>query len=564
MFKSFFRKKRAGYRIALSLTVLALITAACSSSPAGSSNSGGASGAAGELSIVASPTGPFTNGFNPFSLSTSAYVQGATGLIYEPLMQFNLVKVGQIYPWLAQSWSWASGGKELILHTRPGVKWSDGQPFSAADVAFTFNLMKKYPALDANGVTFSGASAPSSSEAVLKFAQPAYSQLFNISQVLIVPQHIWAHIAKPATYPDDTPVGTGPYRPSSFTAQEFTLTSNPHYWQHGLPKIATLRFLAYASNPSAGLALGQGQVDWSTAYMPNYQTGFVNKNPGQNHVSISPIGDWYLCPNLTRPPLNSIAVRQAISESIDRNTLASEGEHGYYFASTSATGLSLPRWKTWLAPQFASATTKFDPAAAKAQLEKAGFKPGSNGMLNQPNGAPFKLTILGPSPYTDFMTDAQLMASNLQRAGISASVSGVSVSDWSNDYATGNYDLTFCGEFTTNDPYSIYNYMLNSSLTAPAGKPASGDFERYRNPKADAALQAAAATNDPSKLLKAYTTIESLMVHDVPVIPLFNGGAWALYTTNHAVGWPSASNPYEMNEVASPWDEVVVLHLRPA
>jgi len=92
MFKSFFRKKRAGYRIALSLTVLALITAACSSSPAGSGNSGGASGAAGELSIVASPTGPFTNGFNPFSLSTSAYVQGATGLIYEPLMQFNLVR----------------------------------------------------------------------------------------------------------------------------------------------------------------------------------------------------------------------------------------------------------------------------------------------------------------------------------------------------------------------------------------------------------------------------------------------------------------------------------------
>jgi peptide/nickel transport system substrate-binding protein len=569
MFKTLFPKKRRGYRLALFLSLIALLTAACSSAAgsggSGSSgSSGNSSGASGALSIVASPAGPFSNGWNPFSLSTSAYVQGATGLIYEPLMQYNLAKAGQIYPWLATSWSWADGGKQLILHTRTGVKWSDGKPFTAADVAFTFNLMKKFPALDGNGVSFTGASAPSPTEAIVNFAQPAYSQLFDVSQVLIVPQHIWTGIANPVTYTNDNPIGTGPYLTTSFTAQEFTLNSNPHYWQPGLPKIATLRFLAYASNPSAGLALGQEQVDWSTAYVPNYQTAFLDKNPQENHISVSPIGDWYLCPNLTQAPFNNTTVRQALSEAIDRNTIASEGEHGYYFASSSPTGLSLPRWQSSLAPQYANLKLKFDPSAAKSLLESAGFKAGSNGMLNQPNGAPFKLTILGPAPYTDFMTDAQLMASELQQAGISASVSGVSVSDWSNDSATGNYQLTFCGEFTTNDPYSIYNYMFNSALSAPVGKSAIGDFERWNNPQVDAALQAAAATNDPSQLLQAYTTIEGLMVQDVPVIPLFNGGAWALYTTNHAVGWPSASDPYEMNEVSSPWDEVVVLHLKPA
>lgn len=562
MLKSLFQRKRTR-RLAVTaiLSSLVLVTAACSSSsPAGS----GASGSSETLSIVGSPVGPFTDGFNPFSLSTSAYVQGATGLIYEPLMQYNLAKAGQIYPWLAQSWSWASGGKELILHTRAGVKWSDGQPFSAADVAFTFNLMKKYPALNGNGVSFASASAPSSTEAIINFTQPAYSQLFDISQVLIVPQHIWAGIANPVNYVDDNPVGTGPYLVSSFNAQQFTLTSNPHYWQAGLPKISTLRFLAYASNPSAGLALDQDEIDWSTAYVPNYQTGFLDKNPTQNHISVSPIGDWYLCPNLNQAPLNETAVRQALSLAIDRKTLATEGEHGYYFASTSPTGLSLPRWQSSLAPQFASQTLKFDPSAAKAMLESAGFKVGSNGMLKQPNGAPFNLTILGPAPYTDFMTDAQLMASELQEAGISATVSGVSVNAWTNDYTEGNYQLTFCGQFTTSDPYSMYNYMLNSALTAPTGKPATGDFERFNSPQANAALQAAAATNDPSQQLKAYTTLEGIMVRDMPVIPLFNGGAWALYTTIHAVGWPSANDPYEMNEVASPWDEVVVLHLRPA
>jgi len=543
------------------LVAVGLLAAACSSG--GSAGSGGGPSAA-SLSIIASPTGPFTDGFNPFSLSNSAYVQGATGMIYEPLMQYNLVKTGQIYPWLATSWSWADGGKQLVVHTRTGVKWSDGKPFSAADVAFTFNLMKKFPALDGNGVNFTSASAPSSTEAILNFAQPAYTQLFDISQVLIVPQHVWSSISNPVTYTDNTPVGTGPYKVSNFTAQEFTLVSNAHYWQAGLPKIGTLRFLAYASNPSAGLALGQGQIDWSTAYMPNYQTGFVNKDPSRDHVSISPIGDWFMCPNLTKYPFNLPVVRQALSESINRNTIVSQGEHGYYFASNNPTGLSLPRWKTWLAPQFASAAEKFDPSGAKSALERAGFKAGGNGMLKEPNGSPFAVTILGPAPYTDFMTDAQLMASELQQAGISATVSGVSANDWTNDYSTGNYQLTFCGQFTTNDPYSIYNYMLNSALTAPDGKSASGDLERFNSPQADAALSAAASTDSPAQLLQAYATIESIMVSDIPVIPLFNGGAWALYTTTHAVGWPSASDPYEMNEVASPWDEVVALHLRPA
>jgi peptide/nickel transport system substrate-binding protein len=556
---SIFRRKRIGSRVCLPLVALALVLAGCSSSPSSTS-----SAKASELTIITDPAGPFADGWNPFSLSNSAYVQGATGMIYEPLMQFNLLKVGQIYPWLATSWSWADGGTELVLHTRTGVKWSDGKPFSAADVAFTFNLMKRYPALDVNGVTFTSASAPTPTEAIIKFPTPAYTQLFDISQVLIVPEHIWSHIANPVTYVDDSPVGTGPYLVSSFSAQEFTLVRNPHYWQAGLPRIDTLHFLSYASNPSAGLAISTGTIDWNTVFMPNYKTGFVDKDPSQHFESVSPIGNFYMCPNLTKYPFNLTVVRKALSEAINRSTIATEGEHGFYFADTSPTGLTLPRWSTWLAPQYAGLTEKYDPSGAKAMLEAAGFKVGSNGMLDEPNGSPFTVTILGPSPYTDWMTDAELMASEMHQAGISATVSGVSVSDWTNDYTVGSYQLTFCGQFTTSDPYSVYNYMLNSALSAPIGKSATGDVERFSSAQADAALAAARATDNSSQLLKDYTTLEGIMVTDVPAIPLFNGGDWAGYTTVHAVGWPSASDPYQANALVSPWDEVIALRLRPA
>ncbi|MGA3352264.1 MAG: ABC transporter substrate-binding protein [Acidimicrobiales bacterium] len=564
MITSVLRTKRFGVRVGLSLAALALVmTALLSASPPASSTTTARSTVSNEITILADPAGPFANGWSPFSFSNSAYIQGATAMIYEPLMQYNLLKVGQIYPWLATSWSWADNGTELVLHTRTGVKWTDGKPFSAADVAFTFNLMKKFPALDVNGVSFTGASAPSSTEAILKFASPAYTQLFDISQVLIVPEHVWKSISNPVTYVDDNPVGTGPYTVSSFTAEEFTLVRNPNYWQKGLPKIDTLHFLSYSSNTSAGLAIGSGMIDWNTDFMPNYKTGFLDKNPTTNHESVYPIGNFYMCPNLTVYPFNQTAVRKALSEAIDRNTIASEGEHGFYFADTSPTGLTIPRWSSWLAPQYSGSSLSFAPNAAKKLLEKNGFKLGSNGMLKEPNGKPFTVTLLGPTPYTDWMTDLELMVSEMAQAGIAATVSGVSVDAWTNDYTVGNYQLTFCGQFTTDDPYSMYNYMLNSALSAPIGKPATSDVERYNNAVADKALAAAAATDNHAALLKAYTTLEGLMVNDIPAIPLFNGGAWAGYTTTHATGWPSASNPYEMNDLESPWDEVVVLHLSP-
>ena len=228
MIKSAWRSKRLDVRIGASLAGVALVmTALLASSQPASSTTHAKASASSYLNIIVDPAGPFADGFNPFSLSNSAYLQGSTGMIYEPLMQFNLLKVGQIYPWLATSWSWAGNGTELVLHTRTGVKWQDGTAFSAADVAFTFNLMKKYPALDGNGVTFTSASAPSSTEVILKFPSAAYTQLFDISQVLIVPEHIWSKISNPVTYADDNPVGTGPYTVGSFSAQQFTFLREP-------------------------------------------------------------------------------------------------------------------------------------------------------------------------------------------------------------------------------------------------------------------------------------------------------------------------------------------------
>jgi peptide/nickel transport system substrate-binding protein len=87
--------------------------------------------------------GSYARNFNPYA---SGVLQGAQGMIYEPLLLFNQIKGGKIVKWLATGYKWSSSGKTLTFTLRPGVKWNDGQAFTSADVAYTMQLDKEWQA----------------------------------------------------------------------------------------------------------------------------------------------------------------------------------------------------------------------------------------------------------------------------------------------------------------------------------------------------------------------------------------------------------------------------------
>src|SRR5215470_14340437 len=118
---------------------------ACSSSP-GSSSPGTAKGH--PLVIVSNAGQTFTQSFNPFVSTSLGNSNSTTALIYEPLLMFNIMRPAQPpIPWLATAYQWSNGGKTLTLTIRKGVKFSDGKPMTARDVAFSFNLLRKNPSL---------------------------------------------------------------------------------------------------------------------------------------------------------------------------------------------------------------------------------------------------------------------------------------------------------------------------------------------------------------------------------------------------------------------------------
>src|SRR5712691_2118665 len=120
-----------------------LLAAACGTSS--TPPSGKSSGPSGVLTIDNESGGTWTCNFNPFNLSFIAY---SLGNVYEPLVFVNTLQSGKMTPWLASSWAWSNGNKQLTFTIRKGVKFTNGHPLTAADVAYTFNLLKMFPTLD--------------------------------------------------------------------------------------------------------------------------------------------------------------------------------------------------------------------------------------------------------------------------------------------------------------------------------------------------------------------------------------------------------------------------------
>ncbi len=144
--------------VAAAATALALALAGCG----GSSNSGGSGSGTSQtpLTIANTSGGTWTCGFNPFNPNT---YQESFGFTYEPLIYINSLKNQAETPMLATKSAWSADKKTLTFTIREGVKWSDGQPFSAKDVAFTFNLLKKNSALDINAIWSSGLTSVTAS-----------------------------------------------------------------------------------------------------------------------------------------------------------------------------------------------------------------------------------------------------------------------------------------------------------------------------------------------------------------------------------------------------------------
>ena len=235
-------------------------------------------------------------------------------------------------PWLATKYEWSADNKTLTFTLRNDVKWSDGQAFTAKDVAYTFNLFKNTDGLQGpggqamNGTTayVDTVTAPRHHDVVFNFKQVFTPGLYDIVAQDIVPEQSGKTSRIRSRAPNENPVGTGPFTEVTvFQNQIFEVDKNPNYWQPGKPYVQGMRQPAYPGNDQANLATVNGENDYAANFIPDIEKIFVAKDPANNGYWFPPFGATVmLYLNTTKKPFDDVNVRKAISMAIDRDQIA--------------------------------------------------------------------------------------------------------------------------------------------------------------------------------------------------------------------------------------------------
>jgi peptide/nickel transport system substrate-binding protein len=484
--------------------------------------------------------------FNPLTTAASARWPTLAG-VYEPLFVFNSVRAEQI-PWLAVAYEWREDNRVLRITTRDGVLWSDGQPFTARDVAFTFKLLERYPALDGGGVWGFLADVKALDERTVDFHfQRVFIPGFDeVAAAKIVPEHVWSEIEDPVTFPNEHPVGTGPFTEiRMFKNQVFELGRNPRYWQEGRPRVEALRFPAYPSNDRANMALVFDEVDWAGNFVPAINRVFVGRNPEHHHYWFPLTGSTiFLYANTMQAPFDDVRVRKALSMAIDRDLLIDVALYRYS-RPADATGLS-DAFASWPTPEIGDEENwvKHDIARANMLLDEAGFARGVDGIRRLPDGSLWDYEILTVSGWSDWVRASQVIARDLEAVGIKASVRTYDFSAWFQRVQEGRFDLSLGWSFEGPTPYVFYRWLMASATVKPVGETSTGNWHRYGSASADTALAAFEREPDPEAQRSLGLELQQIFVTEAPAIPLYPNPSWAEYNTSRFEGFPSEENPY--------------------
>jgi peptide/nickel transport system substrate-binding protein len=567
------------------LAAAGLLAAACSSSSSSSASSSSSSTASGSSTLTISDEsgGTWACDFNPF-LSNDEWF--GFGPVYEPLMFVNSLAPqplapSAIKPWLATAYAWNPSYTQLTFTIRPGVKFSDGTPMTASDVAFTFNMLKAHHSMDLESV-WSNVGGPLTSvvakgnQVVMTLNKPSPLYFYNIAdQVPIVPQAIWSKIASPTTYNDKNPIGTGAYTMHACTPANIQYKANPGYYQAGLPKIKTVNFPSYLTNPPANADLASGVDQWGSQYIPDIQAAYLSKS-ADYHTYSPPVASVSLVINLglgKSSPLSNPLVRQAMAYAVNRAKAAQIGEGGEEPPSnqtdvitTADKGPYGASYDGTQAAAFGNAYA-YNPAKAEALLKQAGYTKVVNGVRQNSAGQSLSFSLVNNGGYSDWVATLQdVVIPELAAVGIQVHLNDLSQTSYQSALYTGKYQLGYFAQ--TGGPGAFYEMRqwLFSGNTAPIGQIASTNYERYSNKNTDALINEYQATppTDTAKLAGILNQLQLVMLKEVPIIPVTGQVDWYQWDTAHITGWPTPPNWYaQPAQYAFPdWGQVL-LHLAP-
>ena len=451
---------------------------------------------------------------NPFL----GYFDGALGIYSEVYPTLNSLSAdGTPGPYLASSWTTSADKLTWTFTIRSGLKWSDGQPITAEDAAWTLNLIMTDPtAATANGSlvsNFASVSAPDATTLVVRTKAPQANMLYvsvPFSGIPIVPKHIWEqHVAGLKDYKNDSfpLVGYGPWTLTDYKADQYAKFDANKKFVLGGPKYDHLVEPVYKTTDAAVAALRSGQLDYvsginSTQYQalkgkkdldafqtPGHHWVAVEINAGAKTRSGKPLGTG-------NPALADPAVRTAIALATDRKTLVQKVLGGL---GIPGAGYVPSTWKQWAWTPSADEALNFDPTKADQTLDAAGYKKGADGIRIDPKtGKPLELRL---GIHSDSATNTQIstyMSGWLHDIGIKVDIQSLSMTKLNDNLAKGDWDMLMDSWDVGADP--TYMLGIQTCATLPLDDGTGGNTDSfYCNPQFDKLFQQQQTTFDPAQ-----------------------------------------------------------------
>ena len=396
--------------------------------------------------------------FNTFSPATSTVTPGSS-FVYEPLVRVDRVNAGEVLPYLAEDWEFNEDGTELTFNLREDVNFSDGEPMTAEDVEFTWNLVlggetnQDYP--------FSAVEAVDEHTVTVFYDSPAYTDLVGFATRMIVPAHEWED-EDPGEWTNPEPVGTGPFVLDDFSPQQVSLALRDDYWGEESQGVETIRIRAMSVDAGQD-ALLNGELDFTTMGWENGEEEFVEQNPETNTYNFYPVGgaDGIFF-NTLEEPYDDAAVRRALRDSLDLQAAADVVRVGYDIPTLA--GLDAIVYEDLLADD---QTHEQDVDGALQELEDAGYTV-EGGQLVDPDGESHSLTLDTYQVYNEWNVTAQIISDQWnENLGLNVQVNELGEQQYADAVDAGNYEMLSGVPSTGSNIYQMLRYYSSDLVGEP-------------------------------------------------------------------------------------------------
>ncbi len=465
-------------------------------------------------------------------VGTDAQSERVGGLIFDGLVR----KDGhfELRPWLATAWE-QPDALTWVFHLRDGVRFQNGRPLEAQDVAFTIRSMVNGTLVTAKGGAFSSVDrveTPDRLTVVMRLKRPDAGLLFNMSDGLfgVVPRGSGKDLGL-------NPVGSGPFRfVSAVQDKEVVVERNRDYWgdrvvvpenvpedptlsqkarEGGAPGLETIpdgarrvervRFAVVPDAITTALELKKGSADAEsnviTLDMVHALRNEANLRTESGPSSVVIYANF----NVTDPVLRDKRVRQAVACAMDREAIIDALWRGEAVAADSL--LPLGHWAR--ASDSEMARYPHDVERAKRLLDAAGFHAGSDGVR-------LRITLKTSTDETTRLM-AAVLQQQMRAAGIDLQIRSAEFGTFYADVTKGAFQMYALRWIGSNEDPAIFRYAYGSESMPPKG----GNRGRYSNPRVDALLSAAAGETDQAKRRAEYVEVQQILAEDLPVIPLW-------------------------------------------